>query len=271
MSFGSRRLSGGLVAVFALLSCKGSDEPAQSYCQALCDWAVSCSATERTFDEAAEQQECLDATHAVDDTCLAVEDGTAGPADTALLGPCVTAIQDASAAGECSAFVGRIDELKVGVTPTECAAQGTDAQATYDAARDATTETGEELCQRFTETFCGRADECVLGDFSGQIPQEATDALGTPFELCVAKLDPAFTAECKGSDLYAQEEDLTAANPPRQAARDCLAGFSSITCEDIFAGSMPKTCAGAFTTADQALAVATALVEVSDEFAAYAQ
>jgi hypothetical protein len=261
-----------LVGLLALLSCKGDGEPSKSYCEALCDWAVTCGATERTLDEAAERQECLDAAHAVDASCADAEAGELDPAAKALLDPCVKAVDEAAGAGECSAFVGTLDELKTGVTPTACASQGADAQATYDAARDAVTETGDELCQRFTDTFCRRAEECVVGDFGGQIPQAATDALGTPFDLCVQSLDPAFTGECKSSALYAQEEDLTDANVPRQAARDCVAGFAAVTCEQLFNGDeVPQTCAGSFTTVDQALAVAEALYDVSEQFAQYAE
>ena len=260
------------VGLIALLSCKGDGEKSKSYCEALCDWAVTCGAAERTVDEAAERQECLDATRAVDASCADAEAGELNPADRAILDPCVAAVDEAAAAGECSAFTGTIDELKTGVTPTECAAQGADAQGTYDAARDAITETGDELCQRFTDTFCRRAEECVLGDFGGQIPQAATDELGTPFDLCVQALDPAFTGECKSTALYAQEEDFTEANVPRQAARDCVTGFAAVTCEQLFSGTeVPETCAGSFTTPEQALAVATALYEVSEQFAQYAE
>lgn len=257
------------LGALVLLSCGGDKEPEKSYCEALCDWAVGCAATERTFDQATELQECIDATHAVDASCEQAEAGELDPTEAAIVQPCVTAVDEAAAAGQCDAFTGTLDEIKAGVTPTECATTGTDAQATYDAAQDAVIETGDELCQRFTETFCHRADECILGDFGGQIPQEATDALGTPFDLCVASLAPAFTDDCKAQQLYAQEVDLTDANVPRQAARDCVTNFAAVTCEDLFSGEMPQTCAGSFTTTDQALAVATALYDMYQQYGEY--
>lgn len=260
------------IALAAILSCKGGGgEADRSYCDALCDWAVECHATERTIDSAARHESCLAATSQVDASCADADAGTLDPASAALLQTCVQAVDDLAAAGECSAFVGTIDEIKLGAPPQDCISQGADAQATFDAARDATVETGDELCQRFTDTFCLRAEECVLGDFGGQIPQEATDQLGTPFEHCVNLLEPAFTGECKSQALYAEEQSLTDANLPRQAARECLRGFDGITCEQIFAGTVPQTCAGAFTTEEQAVGFASALYQLSDDFAQYAQ
>lgn len=260
------------LALVSLLSCKSGGDAPRSYCEAVCDWAVACHATERTIDEAARTQSCLDATRAADASCEEAESGSLDPASKELLDKCVQAVDDAAAAGECTPFVGSIDEIKAATAPEACATQGADAQGTFDAARNATQETGEELCQRFTETFCLKAEECILGDFAGQIPDEAIQALGgTPAELCVQRLDPVFTAECLSSDLYGAEQDITEANPPRQGARECLRDFSELACEDIFSGQMPETCAASFTTAEEALAFAQVLLTLSEDFAEYAQ
>ncbi len=253
----------------ALVSCKG--EPARSYCEATCDWAVTCAGTERTVDGAALADACLADTRASDPGCAKQEEGKLDPVSRKAVEACTGEIDAAMAAGECEGFVGSYDQIATALPPEDCAAQGTDFVATYDAAVQATTETGEQLCQRFTDTFCQRTEECVLGDFANDIPQQAIDELGTPFELCVARLDPEFTSACKGDDFYAAEESRTSEpNAPRQFARECVRDFSSISCEALFAGDLSETCAGAFTTPQQAAAVATALYGVSQDFAEYA-
>lgn len=259
-----------ILGLTGLMSCQG--EPARSYCEAVCDWAVTCQGTEREVDAGALSTQCLTDTHAADASCAKAEEGTVDPASRELLQTCTAAVDDAASASQCEGFVGSIDQIKSATPPTECASQGADAVGTYDAAVASTAETGEQLCQRFTDTFCHRTEECILGDLGGDVPQEAIDALGgTPFELCVQRLDPEFTSQCKTDDLYAAEASREAEpNAPRQFARECLRDFSSISCEDLFAGELSETCAGAFTTPQQAAAVAGALFQLSQDFAVYA-
>jgi len=254
-----------ILATLATVSC-GGGEPTRSYCEALCDWSVDCHAGERSLDADARHADCLAATHAVDDSCMAAENGEANPAAIAALEPCVSAVDAAASDGECSAFTGSIDELKQGTTPTQCATQGTDAQATFDAARLATQETGDELCDRLSTTFCERTDTCILGDVGGQIPQSVTDAMGgTPFELCVQRLDPVFTSDCQTNSLYVAEQTLDDVNPPRQAARTCLGDFSTTACADLFAGQLSETCVAAFSDPQDLVDIALTLVSLADE------
>ncbi len=252
-----------------LVGC-GEGEPTRSYCEAVCDWSVDCQATERTVDADALREQCLTETRASDPSCAKAEDGSMDPISKKTLQGCVSAVDDLAAAGECGAFVGTIDEIKQGAPPGECIGQGADAVNTFEAARDATTETGPELCERYTETYCRRTDECVIGTFDDGLPQAAQDALGSPYDLCVARLEPVFTTECTAGDLYAAEQALDEVNTARQSARECLKGFDAIPCDDLLAGNLPEFCAGSFTSTDQATAVAGALLQLAQDYAAYA-
>jgi hypothetical protein len=254
-------------ASLAATSCSALGEPQRSYCEALCDWAVSCAGDERSVDAAAETAACIADAQAIDPQCAAASDGSLNPVEAEALTPCVDAIDAAASAGECDGFTGSIDDLKVATTPAECAGQGEDAQTVFTTVQESAAETNDELCTRFSETFCGLADECIVGDFGNEIPQEAIDAAGgTPFDLCVTAVN-AVTTECIDNDLYGLEEDFSDVNTARQAARECMSGFDAVTCEQVFSGEVPQLCAAAFTTTDQAVAFATAMTEVAAAFA----
>lgn len=258
----------GMLVFLAALACKG--EPKRSFCEALCDWAVGCQAASRDIDEAASLEACLEQSRASDASCETAENGKLDPASVKVLEPCVAAIDEAAAAGECDAFTGSIDELKTATVPAACAGQGDDAIATFDDVRLSTQESGEELCARFTETICRKATDCFLGDT--ELPQEAIDlAGGTPYQICVQKFDPLLTAECIANDTYQAEENLDDVNAARQSARECLVAFEDVQCADIIAipPQFPEICAGSFTSNDQLIAAGSALVEVYDIFDEY--
>lgn len=252
-----------------LAGCGG--EPTRSYCEAVCDWAVTCAGTERTVDADALRTECLAQTHASDPGCEKAESGSIDPVSAKALSGCVSAVDAAAAAGECEAFVGSIDEIKTATPPSECLTQGADAALTFEAGRTATYETGPDLCQRYTDTYCRRTDECLIGDvFDGSLPQAAQDALGDPYDLCVARLEPVFTTECTADDLYAPEQDVDQVNTARQGARECLAGFDAISCEDLLAGNLPEYCAASFSSTEQTTEFAAALVQIAQDYAEFA-
>lgn len=243
-------------------------EPTRSQCEAVCDWAVSCHAADRDLDQAALLDECLAATRAVDDSCGKAENGELNIASLNLLNPCITAVDSNADAGECGAFTGSIDEIKTSIPPAQCAGTGNDAVAVFEAAKDATNESGEELCNRMTDTLCNRTTECILGDFNNEIPQEVIDVMGgTPEELCGQRLNPVFTESCVANGLYEAETSITDANPNRQSARECLDTLDATECGDLFAGDLDPLCAGIFSNPEDLLAVANALLSLSDEFA----
>lgn len=258
----------GLLVVLSMLACKG--EPKRSYCEALCDWAVSCAAAEREIDTEAELAECLAATSASDPSCAKAEEGTIDPASAKLLEPCVNAIDGAAAAGECEPFTGTPQQVLTGTVPAECATQAGDAIATFEVAQSSTVETGAELCQRYAETICRRAEECILGDFGGEIPQAVTDEIGTPFDNCVRALEPVFTNDCIANDLYAAEQSVTDVNPTRQAARDCLVGFEAVPCDQLLdQGMLPETCAGSQSSPDDLLRIGEVVFDLGLQYAEY--
>lgn len=251
-----------------VLGC-GGGEPARSYCEAVCDWAVGCQATERDVDAAALRAQCLAETRAADPSCGKAEDGAIDPLSAQALAECVSAVDDLAASAECGAFVGSIDEIKQGAPPPACATQGAGAASTFEAGRDATTETGPALCQRYTSTSCDRAQTCVLEDLGGSLPPAAQDALGSPYDLCVERLDPVFTSACVADDLYAPEASIDDVNTARQAARECLRALDAVPCDDLLAGDLPELCAGSFTSTEQATAFGAALLQLAQDYAEY--
>jgi hypothetical protein len=260
----------GLLLVLSMLACKG--EPKRSYCEALCDWAVGCAAADRDIDTEAELAECLEATSASDPSCAKAEEGKIDPASAKLLEPCVKAIDDAAAAGECDPFTGTPEQVLTGTVPAACGTQAQDAVQTFEIAQSSSVETGAELCQRYADTICARAEECILGDFGGEIPQAVTDELGTPFDRCVQALAPIFTNDCIANDLYKAEESITDLNAARQAARDCLVGFEAAPCDALLdQGTMPESCAASQSSPEDLLAIGTVVVDLGLEYAEAAQ
>ncbi len=246
-----------LTTTVALTSCSKA-EVDSSYCEALCEWATTCAESERDVG-ANLYSDCLAAAEAVDSSCT--EELNA--ADAKLLEPCVNAIDEKITAGECGAFTGSIDDQKLGTTPASCAGQGTDAQAVFDAVQDSTAESGDELCERFSYTFCERLEECVVSDYiTGDSYDILVDALGgkTPTEVCYETAAIAGqTQSCKDEGLYDYSEELVDANSARELARTCLTQLGELSCSDLFSGNMPEVCVGSFTSAEDALTYAEAL------------
>jgi hypothetical protein len=270
----SNRRTPSLLPVLAFLlpiACDGDGipggKPQTSYCEALCDWAVLCASAEREVDQASLLDRCLEAARANDPSCAEAESKNGlDAASAAALQECTDAIEEAATAGECDAFTGRIDEQQTATAPAECASQE-DAQQTFDEVQESTAETSDELCERFTDSYCDRLQDCLLGALGvTEIPQDLIDAAGgTPAELCEAQIAP-ITDSCKAEDRYAPEESVTDVNTARQAARTCLADLTSLPCSDLLAGEIPASCAGSFTSTDDATAFAQALIDVAGAF-----
>jgi len=262
----------GFLMLMIAMACKG--EPTRSYCESLCDWAVSCASDERSVDVDALTQSCLDSTRASDPSCEKAESGSMNPASLKLLQGCVKDIDAKSDSGDCNGFTGPIDDQKVGAPPLSCASQTGDYVSTYNEARDATKETNEELCNRVTDTMCQRVSDCVLGDFAGEIPKSVTDALGgTPYDLCVQRLDPVITQKCISNDLYSPESSFSDLNIARQGARECMRDFSDVSCDALIANPPSlnsATCAAMFSSPDDLVKVGQALVGLSGDFSQYA-
>lgn len=257
----------GMLVLLSALACKG-DKEQRSYCQALCEWAVGCAAADRDIDQAAEFEECLANTSASDPSCAAADEGSLNPVEAQALEPCVNAIDEAATNGECSVFTGTPAEVLSGTAPTECATQGADAVATFEAAQSSTVETNEEMCNRYAETFCQRAEECIIGDLGGDIPQAVIDAVGgTPFELCVQAMAPVFTNDCIAENLYAPEEGVTDINTARQAARTCMVQFSEVPCSDLTnPDALPEECAASQSSPEDLVNMAGVIFDLAQQY-----
>lgn len=244
-----------------------STEPQTSYCEAVCDNAVSCHEDERGADGEALLADCMAATEAADEDCAKATKGELDVATSKLLTKCTDAL--AGEAGECGAYTGSIDEQKTATTPASCITYNPDAQGTFDEARQATKESGEALCARFTDSFCDATSSCLSDELGADKVSEIASDLGFPslYDRCIDKMDGQ-TSACIADDQYAAEEDFTDANVSRQAARECLADFETVTCDELFSGSMPPLCAGA---PEDPTAYAGSLLEIATEFRDAAQ
>lgn len=241
--------------------------PSRSYCQALCDWAVTCQSTVRGVNPEALTQECLAAAKAIDPTCAAAEAGEIERAARDTLETCVAEIDGLADKLTCAAFVGTFDEIGAGAAPAACAAEGPDAAATFAAARGATTESGDDLCARFTDAICQQTEQCLLGAGT-TIPSGATAAIGgMPYAVCMERMALAFTAECFATDRWAQDDGFLTRNDEREAALACTPKLPRLDCGYLLTVPplFPEECAGAF-TAEDAQAIGETLVGLADEW-----
>lgn len=252
-------LTAGLLA--GLVACKS--EPSTSYCEAVCDNAVSCHEAERTVDSEALMADCLAATEALDENCAKATNGELNPATAKLNDGCVTSIQDQ--AGECDPFTGRIDDQATATTTAKCVTYNTDAQKVYDAARDATAETNEELCNRFPDSFCDLTASCLEEQLGADLADIAAQLGYSAFDRCISQLESS-TQTCESDNEYAPEESLTDVNTSRQGARECLAEFEAITCDDLFGGNYQAFDPGCALAVADPTAYFGTIVDVATEF-----
>lgn len=236
-------------------------EPQTSYCEALCERAVSCEESYRDNTSDTLYEDCLAEAEAANEDCAAQSKDGVNAASSAVLTECTDAI---AADGECADQTGSYDELALGAPPASCATQ-TAAVETYTAARYGAWETGDELCGRFTNAWCARLDACLISSL-GDIPDEVYEQLGNDATgLCLESSGiSSFATSCASDSLYARETAITDVNTARQGARECLGGLDALSCDAVLSGDLPKTCAAAFTDTDQALSFASGLIDVTD-------
>lgn len=249
-----------LVLVSASFGC-ATAEPQTSYCESLCDWAVECHAADREVDSDALRATCLAATEGADPSCAEAAVGL-GTLESKATTECTDAIDAARGAGECAAFTGSYEEMATEIAPTECALQGPAAQETFDAARLSTAEGNDEMCERFAVTFCEATDGCVRAEL-GATAETVIDSVGVaPYDRCMEKVD-SNTQACLTEEQYAPEESITDPNVSRQSARECLADFDEVTCDQLLGGELPPLCAAAL---EDPTAYSAALLEVVTEY-----
>jgi len=220
----------------------------------------------RDADEDAMRSRCLEDTKAASNQCSKAENGELDAATAQLLPPCVNAVDDLAAEGDCGVFVGSLEERTLAAPPATCVAQGTDALPVLNAAQAATAETSGELCQRLAESFCRQTEECILADYGGELPEDLTNSLGTPYDRCIAELSSSFTATCSQSDVYAMSESITP-NPTREAAFECLGGLTAGTCDGFMSVDTDPICTLAFVDAKTAQAFFTQVFDIVSSYA----
>ncbi|MGC6510918.1 MAG: hypothetical protein ACON4U_21055 [Myxococcota bacterium] len=205
-------------------------EAEESYCDALCDWAVSCNETDREIDSAALTDSCLAAVEAADPTCADYADLSVG--DSTTLNLCTSGIDDNETAGECGFFVSSFEEVTNlsldDLLPADCLIQDPTLD-TFVEARQATLESNTELCNRFASGICEATLACAPTD---QVDAVLADVGASSTQEYCLGLGPisGFVSSCESGGLFEPEESLAAVpNTQREAARMCVAAVEEST------------------------------------------
>ena len=130
-------------------------------------------------------------------------------------------------------------------------------------------ESAGELCDRMAESFCRQVETCIVGDAGGEIPDEALNTLGTPYERCISDMTSSFVADCQANGLYEPGESLIQPNTAREGALACLSDLESRECGDLFGGELDPICGAAFTDTDSALEFFGGLTELASSYAEF--
>ena len=243
-------------AAIGLIACGAAkdalDGEAQtSYCEAVCDWAVSCSGEADSLDA------CLEATRAADSNCAAAENGELNPANSALVEDCVATVDT----DECSGLTGSVAEQTASAPSAACiTSEGTAATDTYDAARTAVQSDGGQFCDDLGASICGNVVDCLIGDLG---VGEAEDALLT---ACEDSAIGALITTCNGVDLDARYG--TDPNVNRMAANTCadtLGGLAS-SCDIFGADAWPEECGAVLVDASEIPALVGNLVTFAEGY-----
>ena len=244
--------------------CEFSPGTSPSVCEAMCSWAVACHDQERSIDADVLRETCLSATYGVDPTCQDTDIGALSFAGIEELTPCIEAVDDRRRGLECDPFTGTGSAIESGTPPAQCIGAGRDAGAVFEAARDATVEPSEALCDRFADGVCGATAACIAGAFGGAVPNELVDELGDPAAVCAMSMDSAYTAPCRGDGRYDPQLD---GNVARDAARACLAGpLTEPDCTTWLDGNLDPVCDDALAGASELAQVSEAIVMVAEAF-----
>ena len=232
-------------------------DPQRSTCQAYCEWATACHSQSRTLDEEATLTACLESTRAANDDCTTLETEGVNRASAELYQSCTEAIDAERAMMNCDPFTGNAVAVNTSLPPAACVAViGSDSEV-FNAARIATAESNDELCERMSRTLCNRSTQCFTDEYN--ISQNILDELTPPAdEQCLTQFEESVTSACRNDGLYSissdnreklQEISENVAfniNASREAARACLNSLEEIACGELFSGELPPVCVGAF-------------------------
>ncbi len=233
-------------------------EPQTSYCEALCDWAVTCAEGESSLGPDEMMDACLSDTRASDPKCADAEAGELSVDKALILTECTNSV----IAMECNGLTG--SETEVGsARPPElmciagyggvddpssidfndpAALADIDSYATFNAARNAVMKTGDELCDEVSWSIC----DSLIGCAAGMTGTEGSDEVEAVMEECQG-IFGEFTSNCKDNGLYDQTLPLDL-NLTRWMADDCVEGLATVDACDLT--GWPLDCAGAFVPVD---------------------
>ena len=235
-------------------------EPQDSYCESLCDWAVSCAEGESSLSTEDMMADCLEATRATDPKCADAEAGDLAIDESLILTECTNAVD----AMDCSGLTGSETDVGSGRPPeTMCIAayggledaSGIDfsdptaladigAYETYNEARNAVMKTGDELCDDVSQSIC----DALVGCAADTVDAEGSEGEELLMEQCLTAFE-GFVGECKSTGLYDQSLPLDL-NVTRWMADDCVAGMSEAGSCDFAAWMEQEECLAAFVSID---------------------
>jgi uncharacterized Fe-S cluster protein YjdI len=257
----------------------------QSYCEAVCEWAVECVDGESSLTAEEAMQRCIEATEADDPQCGGAEKDLEKD-DVLLLNTCIDKQKEQS----CDALTGNESAVMTGTPPVaqclvaygggsdaivEVATSLPDASAvtqlqdiqvynTYNNARNAVLETGAEVCIRFEETFCDYAIECMESkttDF-GDIRDEV-------YAKCLDNVMGNITDECISNERYDSILPVDY-NLARYSAEECMDEWDATASSEgacaVYTSTPPAICAGAFSSAEQVETVLNGVITLAGDY-----
>ena len=234
--------------------------PQTSYCEAVCDWAVTCADEDGTSSLTADEMmmECLDATRASDAACEDAENGDLSVDQSLILSECTDAVADMDCKGltgsatevtsgrppelMCIAGYGGVDDVSGLDLSDPASLADVGAYQTYNDARNAVMKTGDEICDDVANSIC----DALVGCVANTADMEGSDEADALMEECTGVFG-GFITSCKDKGLYDQTLPVDV-NLTRWAADDCVAGFAEADACDVTA--WPLECAGAFVSID---------------------
>lgn len=251
-----------------------------SYCETVCDWATACVdgyTTSMTQEEA--YAACIEATEAEDPGCGGAEDGLSVD-DALLLNECNADQLEAS----CNALTGSETDIVKATPPAATCmigyGQGSDAVVaaaadlpasiteldsiqvykTFNTARNAVLDSGAAVCERWEETVCGYATECIADKTGVALEQEYID---TTTAACIDYVFGNITDECISSGQWDSVIPVDY-NPARYSAEECMDKIDDEVASDgacsLFTSAPPAICAGAYLTDPQQVETIFSLV-----------
>jgi hypothetical protein len=264
-----------------------------SYCESLCDWAVTCVEEEGNSDIGKDEMmsRCLDNTRESDGACADAESKSLSVDDNLILNECTGQVADMS----CNGLVGDESQVRGGHPPvlTCMVAYGGGAEElvgivadlpestvelvdvkpykTYNAARNAVLENGSEVCERFEDTLCGNVVECMVDKAAEIGGAEVTDEQQTTaVDACLDYVMDGLTSECIATERYDSTLPLDI-NVGRYSAMECMDEWDETAAADgaceIFTSVPSAWCLGAFSDAEDAAQMFELVVTFMVDFA----